>query len=228
MNTDKILKKTQEDYSIIASHFSEKRRFVWGDLKPFLKSIKHGDKVLDAGCGNGRLYQALENKKIEYLGIDFSKNLLRIAKKFNPGVEFRQGDISKKKTWSDLKDYDVICCIAVLHHFPTKKEQLKVLEYIFQALKPNGLLIITVWNLWQKRFWGLHLKQIFWKIIKGFKFKWLLVPYKMTDKGKVVKVVNRFCYAFTTKEFEKIVKKAGFSIVKKKYGRNLCLVGKKW
>ena len=227
MNTDKILKKTKEDYSIIASDFSEKRKYMWRDLKPFLKLIKPGDKVLDAGCGNGRLYKELKGKKIDYLGIDFSKDLLRIAKKSNPGVGFRQEDISKKKTWNCLKNYDVICCIAVLHHFPTKKEQLKVLRYINIALEKNGLAIFSVWNLWQKRFWKLHFQQLVWKIFKGFKLKWILVPYKVTKDGKVIKIVNRFCYAFCPEELEKIVKKAGFKIVKKEIGRNLCLDAKK-
>ena len=223
---DKILKKTQEDYSIIASHFSEKRRFIWGDLKTFLKLIKPGDRVLDAGCGNGRLYRQVKAKKIDYLGIDFSKELLKIAKKQNPKAKFKNGDLADEKTWQGLKNYDICFCLAVLHHFPTLGDQLNVLEHICKVLKPNGLLVISVWNLWQKRFWKLHLEQVFWKIFKGFKFKWLLVPYKVADGRKIITQVNRFMYCFTNKELENLLKKSGFKIFRRKIGNNFCFAVK--
>lgn len=224
---NRTLRKTKEDYNIIASHFSEKRRFIWGDLKPLLKFIKPDNKVLDAGCGNGRLYKELKRKKVDYLGIDFSKNLLSIAKKEHPKARFKLGDLSKDRAWNSLKDYDVACCIGVLHHFPTPEKQLRMLKHIYQALRPEGVVIISVWNLWQKRFWKLHFQQLAWKIIKGFKLKWLMVPYKVSNGKRIVKQVDRFCYAFSIKELEEILKKAGFNIIDKKFGRNLCLVGKK-
>lgn len=223
----KILSKTKKDYNIIASHFSEKRKFFWRELRPFLSFVKVKNKVLDVGCGNGRLYRELKDKKIDYLGIDFSKKMLEIAKKNNPGAKFRLGDLTKEEAWQGLKDFDICFCLAVLHHFPTPREQLKVLKNAYKALKNNGLLVISVWNLWQKRFWGLHFKQLPWKVINGFKFKWLLISYKVSDGRKVIKKVDRFYYCFGRKELEKIVKKTGFIIIKRKIGKNLCLVAKK-
>ncbi|PIX02803.1 SAM-dependent methyltransferase, partial [bacterium (Candidatus Gribaldobacteria) CG_4_8_14_3_um_filter_42_11] len=41
--------------------------------------VKDGDKVLDVGCGNGRLVKAFENKKISYLGVDNSEKLIKLA-----------------------------------------------------------------------------------------------------------------------------------------------------
>lgn len=223
----KILSKTKKDYNIIASHFSEKRRFFWRELRPFLSFVKVKNKVLDVGCGNGRLYRELKDKKIDYLGIDFSKKMLEIAKKNNPGAKFRLGDLTKEEAWQGLKDFDICFCLAVLHHFPTPGLQLKVLSYIYKSLRDDGLVIVSVWNLRQKRFWGLHLRQLGWKIIKGLRFKWLLVPYKVSDGRKIVKRVERFCYCFDLRELEKILKKAGFRILEKKSGFNFCLVGRK-
>ncbi len=225
---DKILKKTQADYNTISQHFSEKRRYIWQEIKPFLKYVRPGKKVLDLGCGNARLYKELKGKKINYLGIDFSQELLKIAQKENPRAHFKYGDITEVKTWKNLNNFDVCCSIAVFHNLYKRDLQLKVLEQIKRALKPGGILIITVWNLWQKSFWPLHLKQLRWKTKNGFKLKWLLVPYRMADKrGKLIKKVNRFCYAFTPWELEKIIKESGFKIIEKKLGRNLCFSCKK-
>ncbi|MFH1192254.1 MAG: class I SAM-dependent methyltransferase [bacterium] len=43
------------------------------------KYVKNGMKILDIGCGNGRLLQALENRGIEYVGVDNSRNLISIC-----------------------------------------------------------------------------------------------------------------------------------------------------
>jgi len=222
-----ILLKTKRDYNIIASHFSKKRSFFWKDWQSFLKLVKQGDKVLDLGCGNGRLYQVLKDKKITYLGIDFSSNLLEIAKKKYPQADFRLGNIADKKTWQNVQGFDICFCLAVFHHFPTPLIQLKVLKLIHQSLKNNGLLVLSVWNLWQKRFIPEHLKQLVWKINQGFQLKWLKVPYKVSDGQKIIKKVDRFCYSFTIQELKNLVEKAGFQLLEEKKGANLCLVAKK-
>ena len=117
MSNNKIIRKTQQDYNTIAKHFSEKRKCLWQDIKPFLKYIKLGDKVLDAGCGNARLYRELKNKKIDYLGIDFSRELLKIAKKENSQADFKYGDITKADAWQGLKNFDIIPCSSSGYFF---------------------------------------------------------------------------------------------------------------
>jgi len=217
-----ILKKTQQDYNLIAEHFSQKRQFIWSGLQPFLNLVKPGNKVLDIGCGNGRLYGALKGKKVDYLGIDFSEKLLAIAEKQYPQAKFKLADISKKKSWQSLENFDVCLCIAVLHHFPNHQKQLKIIQAIRQTLKPKGILILSVWNLWQKRFWKMHCRQLPWKIKKGYQFRWLQIPYKTTQGP----TVNRFYYAFTPWELKKLAKKAGFRIEKITRGRNFYLVAR--
>ena len=218
-----ILKKTQQDYNIIAEHFSQKRRFIWRDLRPFLNLVKPVNKVLDIGCGNGRLYGELKNKKINYLGLDFSQKLLTIAKKQYPQGKFKAGDLTQPKTWQKIKNFDICFCIAVLHVLPTPELQLKVLRFIHRSLKKDGLLVLSVWNLWQKRFWKMHCQQLLWKIKQGCQLRWLQVPYKITQGP----TVNRFYYAFLPWELKNLVKKAGFRIEKTTIGRNLYLVARK-
>lgn len=227
---DKILKKTQEDYNIIADKFRETRKKIsWIDLQPFFKMVKPKSKVLDVGCGTGRLYDRLKDKKIDYLGIDYVNVFLDQARKDYPKAKFLEIDISKVKDWKKIKGkYDVILCVAVLHHFPTFKKQKFVLKEIRKRLKKDGILILTVWNLWREKFIKRHFKQVFWKIFKGFKFKWLLVPFKISDGKRTITQVNRFMYCFTNKELEDLLKKSGFKIIRRKKGNNFCFMVKKW
>ena len=93
------------DYDIIASHFSHTRKYVWEDIKPFLDIIEPKSRVLDLGCGNGRILQELKTKQIDYLGIDQSKKLLKMAEKHYPSYTFKYGDITKTSTFKGLKEY---------------------------------------------------------------------------------------------------------------------------
>jgi len=45
-----------------------------------LINIRPGMKILDLGCGEGRWAKVLEDKNIEYTGVDFSKELIDKAK----------------------------------------------------------------------------------------------------------------------------------------------------
>ncbi|EKD49368.1 MAG: hypothetical protein ACD_63C00168G0001, partial [uncultured bacterium] len=52
-----LLKKTQKDYDFLADEFSASRAFSWSEMENLAeKYVKRGDRVLDAGCGNGRLF----------------------------------------------------------------------------------------------------------------------------------------------------------------------------
>lgn len=229
LKPESISLKVHQDYNIIADKFRETRKKItWIDLQPFLKIIKPKSAVLDVGCGTGRIYGKLKDKKIDYLGIDYVDRFLTQAKQDYPKAKFLSCDISQTKDWRKIKKkYDVILCVAVLHHFPTPQNQQFVLNQMKKRLKKDGFLILTVWNLWRKKFNRLHFKQLFWKIWQGFKFKWLLVPFKISDGKKTITQVNRFMYCFTNQELLNLMEKSGFKIIKKKKGNNLCFLAKK-
>jgi len=77
----KILKENKKIYEILAEDFSRTRDQNWPEIEKLTKYVRKGDKILDLGCGNGRLYKILKNKKVEYTGIDISEKLIEIAKK---------------------------------------------------------------------------------------------------------------------------------------------------
>ena len=220
----KIISQTKANYNIIAPHFSFTREKIWPELIAFCQEIPSKLKVLDLGCGNGRLYKLLKTKEVDYLGIDFSKNLVKEAKKRHPQAKFKIADITAKKTWKNLGKFDLVFCIAVLHHLPTKALRKWVVKQVYQVLKPNAKVFVTVWNLRQKRYLKYHFS------IDSLKLKWQLrdignvyIPYKFNSI-----TVNRFLHAFNLKELVNLFEESGFEIEKSwSSGRNLCVVGKK-
>ena len=79
-NAEKILSELEHGYDSIAEKFSWTRAFMWRDLEFVKDLIKPGDKILDFGCGNGRLAGFLNNNYKEFIGVDISQKLIDIAK----------------------------------------------------------------------------------------------------------------------------------------------------
>ena len=226
-----LLDKTQADYNRIASHFSNTRKYIWQDLEYFKKFVDNGDKILDLGCGNGRLLKLLKDKDIDYIGIDSSKRLIEIARKswtsHARSIKFIVADVLDLPFQNN--SFDKIFSIAVFHHIPSKKFRLEFLKQAKSVLKPNGLLILTAWNLQQKRFLKYHLKYFLLKLIGKSKldFKDIFYPWK-SQQGKVL--AQRYIHCFTKNELKNLAKKAGFKIQEigflGKQKRNIYLVAR--
>ncbi|GAG26732.1 unnamed protein product, partial [marine sediment metagenome] len=87
-----LINKTFSDYNAIAQQFSSTRAYNWKDLGYLKKFCSNGDKVLDLGCGSGRLISLLKEKQIKYTGIDSSSDLIKIAKEKYPNFNFQLGN----------------------------------------------------------------------------------------------------------------------------------------
>lgn len=169
--TTKITDQVKASYSAIASEFDRTRQTQWPEFEHFLAYTKKHAKVLDVGCGTGRLYDFLKPKEVSYLGIDHNSHLLDLARKNFPEGHFQLDDLMSL----DLKEeaFDNIFCIAAFHHIPTAAMRKKVLVDLHKALKPDGIFILTVWNLFQFKYLTCVLKSFLKSIFTiGLKGAW--------------------------------------------------------
>ena len=225
---DKILYETETGYDQMAEKFSGTRNFFWPDLQFIKDHISAGDRILDFGCGNGRLLGILQEKKIEYFGVDVSQKLIDLAKIKYP--QFAQ-NFSKISGFDSLsfpdEFFNVIVSIAVFHHLPDKKFRLAMAQELFRVTKPGGEIIITVWNLWQPKYKKYLWKNRWRKIFFLSKLDWLdcEIPFK-NNEGKIFK---RFHHAYTKKDLTELFSQAGFQIEKVEVvnKKNLVLIGRK-
>lgn len=205
---EQLLKKTKKDYNQIAEEFSTTREELWEEMSfLFDDYIIPGDKILDLGCGNGRFFELLKDKDINYIGVDFSEKLIEIARKKYPKVKFQVADALDLPFPNNY--FDKIYSIAVLHHIPSKQFRLQFLKETRRILKPNGLLILTVWDLWQKCRTRSSI----------FKFNLLKISGKSKlDLRDILMDWQRMpsCYfhCFTKKELVKAVEDADFKLIR--------------
>ena len=150
-----LLKKTTQDYNLIAERFARAREKPWSEFQfLFDDYLISGERVLDVGCGNGRFYQAMEDKKVDYFGVDSSEKLIKIAKKKYPQARFQVAEALNLPFPQNF--FDKVYSIAVLQHIPSQEFRLQFLGEARRVLKPNRLLILTAWNLWR----GSYVKKI--------------------------------------------------------------------
>lgn len=96
-------------------------------------------RILDAGCGTGRMMELLQSYGgIE--GFDFSAEALRFCAQRGIAAVSKQ-DLTAWQGGQDV--YDVIVCLDVLYHDSIIDDDAIVKEF-HRALKPGGMLIVNL------------------------------------------------------------------------------------
>ncbi len=118
----------------------------WSEIAlKFLGYLKKGDKILDVGCGAGLKTKYLIEQGFEAVGIDFSEEMVKLAKNYCPQGTFYVKDIKEPL---NLGTFDGIFAQAVLLHIP-KAEVVGVLQNFYNSLKSGGCLYLAVKGLKQ-------------------------------------------------------------------------------
>jgi trans-aconitate 2-methyltransferase len=109
---------------------------AWADEIIARSGIKHGDVVLDAGCGGGRVTRKLLELTPNVIAVDADSNMVEKARETLPGtVPVYHQDLLEL----DVDDnVDVVFSCAVFHWI-TDHERL--FERLHAALKPGGRLV---------------------------------------------------------------------------------------
>jgi SAM-dependent methyltransferase len=144
-----ILEKNIKDYDAIAEKYAQVREKNWQEMGfLFDDYIRQNDNVLDLGCGNGRFYEDIKSRGADYWGVDPSEKLIEIAKHNYPEADFLVAQAFDLPFESDF--FDIVYSIAVLHHIPGTDLRQQFLLEARRALKRDGYLMLTVWDLTEK------------------------------------------------------------------------------
>lgn len=107
----------------------------------FLKFLSLKAKILDLGCGPGRDAKIFSDIGLQVTGIDFSPQMIEIAKKTAPHAQFYTMNIESIEL--PLESFDGVYASASLLHIP-KKNLPNVLEKIRSLLKKEGIFYLSI------------------------------------------------------------------------------------
>lgn len=93
--------------------------------------------VLDVGCGEGYLAEALSTRGLSVTGIDASDDVLAVARRRECDVRWVRGDVLAHDFCDER--FDLVTSVATVHHLPDYGEALERLRGL---VAPGGTLVI--------------------------------------------------------------------------------------
>ncbi len=137
----------QSGYDRIADEYA---RRIYGELanKPldrnlldrFAASVCNSGMTCDLGCGPGHVARYLQERGAQVCGVDLSGEMIRIARKLNPGIEFSQGDMRalpvQDAAWAGIAAY-----YSIVNLPPA--DVAKGLHEMARVLTPDGRLLVA-------------------------------------------------------------------------------------
>lgn len=120
-----------------ASLYESDHSFVWkygAELLPLLDP-RPGERILDLGCGTGRLTAEIAAAGAEVLGIDNSADMIGQARQNYPKLKFQLADA---RSFQVSEPFDGVFSNAALHWV---REARDVVQGVYRALKPAGRFV---------------------------------------------------------------------------------------
>jgi ubiquinone/menaquinone biosynthesis C-methylase UbiE len=109
-------------------------------------------RLIDLGCGTGRLLVALAKRGTWVLGVDLSANMLAVARERAAServdVQFLQGNITRLDTLADRSFDAAGCLFSTLGMVRGEAERRSVVATAYRLLKPGGRFVLHVHNRW--------------------------------------------------------------------------------
>jgi ubiquinone/menaquinone biosynthesis C-methylase UbiE len=102
--------------------------------------VTGGTRVLDIACGPGYAAEAARSRGAIPTGVDFSAEMVRIAKQRNADIEFQEGDAQALDF--DADTFDVVVMNFGLLHLPKPQEAFAEAS---RVLRSGGRFGFTIW-----------------------------------------------------------------------------------
>ncbi|MDM1369566.1 class I SAM-dependent methyltransferase [Myroides marinus] len=134
--------KLYQDESLVQFYDYDNERT--SDYDQYLAIADKVERVLDLGCGTGRLAVELAKQGKQVVGVEFASAMLDVARRRSSLVEWIQGDARSIRL--DQKFDLIILSGHVFQVFLTKEDRLAVLETIKEHLSPKGRYIFDSRN----------------------------------------------------------------------------------
>jgi 2-polyprenyl-6-hydroxyphenyl methylase/3-demethylubiquinone-9 3-methyltransferase len=111
-------------------------------LAELVRGLHHAPRLLDAGCGSGRLSVCFSRDQLAaYHGVDLSEEAIRHARERAPsGAVLVRADL---ETWRPAQRYDVIVINEVAGYF---HDPAATLVSLSGFLSPGGVLIVSLYR----------------------------------------------------------------------------------
>ncbi|WP_006245290.1 class I SAM-dependent DNA methyltransferase [Mycolicibacterium tusciae] len=110
------------------------------DLIESLLRESGGSRVLDAGCGTGRVATELASRGFSVVGLDLDEQMLDAARAKGPQLTWILADLSEARAHLDT-EFDVVVLAGNVMIFVERGTEATVVEQLSAGLVSGGLLV---------------------------------------------------------------------------------------
>lgn len=136
----------------------------------FFERVVNKGMALEIGCGPGEIANYLKMKGLDIIGLDISEKMIEVAKKLNPFINFRLGDVFDL----EFENNSIAGIVAPYLIVNFKLEDVpKALSEMYRVLMNTGQILISFHSGNQE----LEINDFF---VKGN-----TIPYTYFDSDKV-------------------------------------------
>jgi SAM-dependent methyltransferase len=96
-------------------------------------------RVLDAGCGTGRIARRLSDRGCVVTGVDLSPGMLAVARRDHPDLDLAEGSLTDLPFDDGVFD-GVLCWYSLIHL--TDDELPVALAEVARVLRPGGVVLV--------------------------------------------------------------------------------------
>ncbi|MCB1633656.1 MAG: class I SAM-dependent methyltransferase [Xanthomonadales bacterium] len=106
------------------------------------------DRVLEVGCGVGRIGRELAGRVAQWHGVDIAEKMIDVAHERLADLANTQADVLTRTRLDPVADASIDKAYSVAVFIHMDKEDLYLyLQDLFRVLKPGGRLYFDCWNL---------------------------------------------------------------------------------
>lgn len=212
----------QHFYNHQATKFSHTRKrprpefdHILSQIVTFPQSKLWPLRILELGCGDGRLYGRLHSQGIamEYTGVDISKWLIDIAVSQYPDAQWMVAEMSDFLIASPSQHRDIVIMVASFHHLEEKERNLTAHE-MYRVLCYEGVRMMTN-RSFSQRFISKYWKSILDSVVEWlFKFgthdvRDLSIPRRSQDRTLHF---FRLYHIFSRRSLTQLLQSVGFVV----------------
>ena len=123
---------------------AEQGRDLAGEARLVDAMVPRGARILDAGCGPGRVGGHLARLGHEVLGVDVDPTLIAAAKEDHPGPQWLVGDLAELDlpAAGHPEPFDLVVCAGNVLTFLAPGTEVEVLRRLGEHLRPEGRVVV--------------------------------------------------------------------------------------
>lgn len=116
---------------------------VHGEARFCAALVPPGARVLDAGCGTGRVMMRLAELGYECVGVDLDASMLAVAQRQAPGLPWLQVDLAEFEPapLGLAADFDLVVAAGNVFPLLAAGTESTVVKRLAAVLRPGGLMV---------------------------------------------------------------------------------------